>query len=162
MAWSSILTRHPCRRHGLGREDSIELLGREQAALEHQLTNSAAGGDGGFSDVRCRGVADVGAERRSDGGAALEQLARARHVGFDSGNAAFEQHAHRLAEDPARVQRVPRHHRHHHVQFELPTIRSGVNGGVAAVDLVANLVDHFRHRRIHFAGHDRRAGLHRG
>ncbi len=60
------------------------------------------------------------------------------------------------------MQRVPRDHRHHHVQLELPCLGGGADGGVAADHLVADLVHHLRDRRIHLARHDRRARLHRG
>jgi hypothetical protein len=155
MASSSILTRHTRRRHGLGGQDLVESIEWEQPALEDQLTDGAASGDGGLGDVGRLRVADVGAERGGDGSAALEQLSGACLVGFDASNATLEQHAHRLPQDPACMQRVPRHHRHHHVQLELPAVGSRLNRGVAAIHLVANLVDHFRHGRIHLAGHDR-------
>ena len=58
------------------------------------------------------------------------------------------------------MQRVPRDHRHHHVQFELSRVAGHHHRGIAPIDLIADLVDHLRYGRIHLPRHDRRTGLH--
>ena len=136
-------------------------VGGQQAALAHELADAPAGLDGGLGDVGRFSVPDVRAEGGGDGGAAIEQLAAARFVGLDAGDAARVEDAHRVAEDARRVQRVPGDHRHHHVQLELAAVRGGQDRGIAADHLVADLVDHLGHRRVDLAGHDRRARLHR-
>ena len=60
------------------------------------------------------------------------------------------------------MQRVPGDDRHHHVQLELPGRRTPRAIVASQPDhLVADLVDHLGHRRIHLARHDRRSRLHR-
>ena len=54
---------------------------------------------------------------------------------------------------------VPRDHRHHHVELELTGFRRHRDRRVAPYHLEADLVHHLRHRRVHLARHDRRAGL---
>ena len=152
---------NPRRRHRLGRQDVRQLVFRDQPALPDDVRDGAAGLDGGLGDLGGRRVADVGAERRGDGRAAIEQLAAARLVGLDAAHAPFGEHGHGVPENRRRVQRVPGHDRHHHVQLELPGGAGGEDRGVAAPDLLADLIDHLGHRRIDLAGHDRRAGLHR-
>jgi hypothetical protein len=104
----------------------------------------------------------VGAERGGDRGAAVEQLARAIGVSLDAGDAPCLHDVHRPRENVRGVQRVPRHDRHHHVQFELSTIGGGQDRSIAADHLIADLIHHLGDRRVHLAGHDRRSRLHGG
>ena len=97
------MPRHAGCRHGLGRENLVELRLAEQAALEHQLTNRPPGLDRQFGNLSCLSVPDIWAEGRGDGGAAVEQLAASGFVRFDARDAAFVEDPDRVGEDPRRV-----------------------------------------------------------
>ncbi len=60
------------------------------------------------------------------------------------------------------MERVPRDDGHHDVELELPGVGRREDRGVAAEHLKTDLVDHLGDRRVHLAGHDRRARLHGG
>jgi hypothetical protein len=132
---SCIVARHARGRHRLGGEDPVESIRRDQAALLHEIPNRAAGSDGGLGDVGRLSVADVGAQRRGHGGAAIEQLAAAIGVRPDARDGARLQHPHGFPEDARGVNRVPGDHRHHHVQLELPGLGGRQDGRVAAEHL---------------------------
>ena len=134
------LARNARRRHGFDAQYLIELGIKQQLTLAHELPDGAARGDRRLRDLRRCRVSDVGTESRRQRGAAIQQLAAPVLVSPDAGNAAILQHAHRIGEDARRVNGVPGDHRHHHVQFELPAVRGGQHGGVAADDLIADLV----------------------
>jgi hypothetical protein len=65
-------------------------------------------------------------------------------VRSDPGHAPLLQHTHGVREDPAGVNGVPGDDRHHHVELELATVCGRHHGRIAADDLVADLVHHFR------------------
>jgi hypothetical protein len=94
--------------------------------------------------------AQRGRQRR----AAVEQLARAIGVSGDAADAGLLEDVHGPSEDDRCVERVPRDDGHHDVQLELPGVGRGQDRGVTPDDLAADLIDHFRHRWIHLAGHD--------
>ncbi len=146
--------------HGLHRQDLVQPRLVEQAAFQHDGADRLAALHRFLRDVRRRRVAKIRAERSGGGRAAIEQLARTRLVARDPVNAAQTEHLQRLAQDPGRVQRVPRDDRHHHVELELTGLGRDGHRRVASHHLEADLVHHFRHRRVDLARHDRRAGLH--
>jgi anti-sigma regulatory factor (Ser/Thr protein kinase) len=79
-------------RHGVRREDVVQLLLAEPPLFEHQLVDAAVrlerlAGDGGGAIV-----ADVRHERRDDADAALEQCADVVTVRLDAEDAALAQH----------------------------------------------------------------------
>ena len=52
-------------------------------------------------------------------------------------------------------------HRHHDVEFKIAERAAEGDRGIVADNLRADLHEHLGHHRIHFAGHDRGAGLRR-
>jgi len=155
IAASSAAPGQPRRRHRLRGKDSIELLVGEQFSRASDLTNGHSSSNRFFRDLGRRGIADVRAQRGRESRAPVEQPAAALFVRLDSFDTSFEQDAHRLPQNVARVDGVPREHRHHDVQFQLPAVGRAVDCRVAPRDLIADLVHHLGHGRIHFARHDR-------
>jgi hypothetical protein len=121
------------------------LIVGEQPALADDVANGLPAADRCLGDVRSRGVADVRAERGREGAAAIEEFTASVFVDAKAGDAAFQQHSHRLAQDARGVQGVPGDHRHHHVELELPRIRRGENRRIAAEHLETDLIHHLRH-----------------
>jgi hypothetical protein len=148
------LAGHARRGHRLRRENSRKLPSVDQPSFAGQLRDAAPCLHRLLRDFRRRGVPDIGAQRRSNGRTAIEQLARALRVSTDAVDAPHAERIHRAPENGSRVNRVPRDHRHHHVQLELAGFAGAGNRLIAAAYLVADLVDHLGDRRIHFAGHD--------
>jgi hypothetical protein len=98
-----------------------------------------------LGDVGGLRVSNIRAERGCQRRTAIEQRSALRLVGANPGNAAVLKHSHRRCQDARRVDCIPRDHRHHDVQLELPCVGRGENRRIASVDLEAHLVDHLRH-----------------
>ena len=67
-----------------GESNAIQLAVAQHAALFGDLSNRLARPDRLFGNLGGRRVADVRAQRGGDGGAPIEQLARARRIGGDA------------------------------------------------------------------------------
>jgi hypothetical protein len=128
---------------------------------EHEIPDRGPCSHRLLRELRGLRVAKVRTERRRHRGAAIEQFAAASLVGLNAVDGARAKDVHRVAKNRRRVQRVPRDHGHHDVELELTRFGRSGNRRVTAQHLKAHLVHHFRNRRIHFAGHDRRSRLYR-
>src|SRR4029077_16029812 len=83
-------------------------------------------------------------------------------VGFHAGNAARVEDDRSVAQQGEAKKQVKGNDGLRHVQLELTGFAGHGNGHVGTDDMEADLVNDFGDHRVHFAGHDGRAGLHRG
>src|SRR5579864_3209083 len=147
--------------HAVGVEDFFHELWIEELAFEGDFRDGAAGLDAFLGDFRRSRVADVRIERRRNGDGRVGVVAAAFLVGLDSVDALFGEHAHGVLQNLGGMQNVPRHRRHHHVQFQLPSLNGKRRSHVRADGLKANHRGQLRHDGVYFSRHDGRSRLQR-
>ena len=110
-------------------------------------------------------VADLGGERRDHHQRLVDQLAAALFVDFQAGEQLVDEHVRYVGQQFHGFQEGVDHHRHGDVQLEQRTDAAeggGGDDGVVAEDAAGDLHRRFGDDRVHFAGHDRGAGLRGG
>src|SRR5271166_1698012 len=149
-------------RHVLRFEDIIQLGFGEQIFFEHEFVNAAVGDEGFLRDGGTLFVAEHRVERGNEADRILHVGEAAFAVGFNAGDAARVKYDRSVAQQGEAKKQVKGDDRLRHVQLKFTGLAGHRNGNVGTDDLEADLVNDFGDHRVHFAGHDGRAGLHRG
>ena len=145
--------------HVRGPHQLIELLAGKVAKPQGDFAQtqpfdvSIVGDFGGFV------VADLGADRGDQHQRVLHILIDALAIQGNSANHVVDEPARGVVQQRDRMQEVVDQHRLENVQLEISLGAGEGDGGVVSVDLHGDHGHGFALRGIHFAGHDRRAGL---
>jgi hypothetical protein len=153
------LPRDSWRRHGPGRQNFVQSGVGEHLPFANEIPDRTPCCNRRLGDLGGCRVSDVRAQRGCQRRAAIEQLTTPLFVGLQGGDAPLLHDPHGVGQDTGRVNGVPGDDRHHHIELELSRVGCGENGGITTVNLETHLIDHLGHGRVHFARHDRRAGL---
>src|SRR5271166_84085 len=147
--------------HVLRFEDVIQLGFGEQIFFEHKFVNAAVGDKGFLGDGGTLFVAEHRVERGNEADRILHVPEAAFAVGFNAGDAARVKYDRSVTQQRKAEKQVECNNRFSHIQLKFAGLAGHGDSNVGADDLEADLVNDFGNHRVHFAGHDGRARLHR-
>ena len=145
--------------HVFGFDEGVEVFGADQAEVEGGFAQGAVAVVGGFGDFGGVVVADFGRERGDQHQRVVNVVADLGAIDFDAGDAVIDEAVAGVGEKFDGLQIVEDHHRLENVELEISLRAGEADRGVVAHHLHGDHRDRFALRRIHFARHDRRAGL---
>src|SRR5271166_5990863 len=148
-------------RHVLGFENVVELGLGEQVFFEYELVNAPVGDEGFLGYGGALFVAKHRVERGNEADRILDVGEAAFSVGFNAGNAARVKYDRGVTQQRKAEKQVECDDRFSHVQLKFAGLAGHGDRNVGADDLEADLINYLGDHRVHFAGHDQRAGLHR-
>src|SRR5271165_418736 len=148
--------------HVLRFEDVIQLGFGEQIFFEHEFVNAPVGDEGFLGYGGALFVAKHRVERGNEADRILDVGEAAFAVGFNAGDAARVKYDGSVTQQGKAEKQVECDDRFSHVQLKFACLAGHGDRNVGADDLEADLVNDLGDHGVHFAGHDGRAGLHRG
>src|SRR6266446_1373435 len=147
--------------HVLGFEDVVELGLGKQFFFEYQFVDATVGHEGFLCDTRALFVAEHRVEGSDQPDGILHIGETTFAVSFDASNAAGVEDNCSVAQECETEKQVKGDDRLGHIQLKFARFAGHGDSDVGSNDLETDLADHFGNYRVHFAGHDGRARLHR-
>src|SRR5271166_3725602 len=147
--------------HVLRFEDVVQLGFGEQIFFEHEFVNAAVGDEGFLGYGGTLFVAEHRVEGGNEADRILDVGEAAFAVGFNAGDAARVKYDRSVAQQREAKKQVEGDDWLRHVQLKFTGLAGHGDRNVGTDDLEADLVNDFGDHRVHFAGHDGGAWLHR-
>src|SRR5206468_921036 len=162
----SITPSAPARSARLGHFDRIkralEFFLRQNPFLPSNFANGSPGFRALLFDFSGSIVPNLWRETGHHCHRKLHQFAAALFVCHDAAHAFLAENLDDVRQQSDRFEKIVCHHRHHHVELEIPVRACPGDGRVVANHLRAHHHHRFAHHGIHFAWHDGAARLRSG